>query len=125
MDVAADAIAVFQTGHLATVTLHFSSLRIQNNVDVFQATHFILQNLISLHFRRKLKQRHMFNYTGQIDSRFNARVTAANHRHAFAFKQWAITVRAIGYAFGPILIFARYVHVAPFGTGGNNNAACF
>ena len=67
----------------------------------------------------------MFNNTCQVDSRFNAGVTAANYRNTLTFKQRTITVRAIGYTFGAILIFARNVHVAPFRAGGDDNATCF
>ena len=65
----------------------------------------------------------MFNNPRQIDSRFHAGVTAADHRDAFTFEQRAVTVRAIGHAFGAILIFARHVHVAPFRASGNDHAA--
>ena len=37
VNIAADTIAIFQTYDFATVAFHFRGLRIQNNVDVFQA----------------------------------------------------------------------------------------
>ncbi|GDF53416.1 hypothetical protein HmCmsJML288_01033 [Escherichia coli] len=125
MNIAADTIAIFQTYDFATVAFHFRGLRIQNNVDVFQAAQFVLQNLVGFHFWRKFQQRYVLNDTRQVNCRFHAGVTAADNRYAFAFKQRAVAVRAVGHAFGAILIFARNVHVAPFCTSRHDNAACF
>lgn len=58
----------------------------------------------------------------QVDSGFYPGVPAANYRYAFALKQRTVAVRAVGHAFGAILIFARYVHIAPFRPGGNDDA---
>ena len=67
----------------------------------------------------------MLNNACQIDCRFHTGVTAADHRHALAFKQRAVAVRAVGYALGTILILTRNVHVTPFRAGGNDHAARF
>ena len=125
MHVAAHAVAVFQAGHFAAVALHFRGLRVQYDVDVFQAANFILQNLVGLHLWSELQKGNVLNNPRQVDSRFHAGVTAADHRHAFTFKQRAVAVRTVGHAFGTVLIFARNVHVAPFRAGGNDNAARF
>ena len=123
--ITADPVTILQAGHFATIARHFSGLRIENDIDIFQAADFILQDLVGFHFRRELQQGHMFYQTSQIDGRFNAGVTAADNRHAFTFKQRAVAVWAIGHPFGAVLILTRHVHVAPFCPGGDDHAACF
>ncbi len=65
------------------------------------------RTLVGFHFWRKFEQRYVLNDTRQVNCRFHAGVTAADNRYAFAFKQRAVAVRAVGHAFGAILIFAR------------------
>ena len=125
MLIAAHAVAVLQASDFATVAHHFRGLRVENDIDVFQAADFILQNLVGLHFRRELQQSNMFNNASQIDCRFHTGVTAADNRHALAFKQRAVAVRAVGHALGTILILTRHVHVTPFRASGNDNATRF
>ncbi|MNV13720.1 hypothetical protein D3C71_1043710 [compost metagenome] len=125
MNVTAHAVAVFQAGHFSAIAFHFRRLCVQHDIDVLQAAHFILQYLVGFHFWCKFQQRYVFHNAGQIDGGFNAGVTTADHCDALTFKQRAIAVRAVGHAFGAILIFTRHVHVAPFRAGGNDHAARF
>ena len=119
------AILIIKAGQLRAVAFHFGGHRVQDDVDVFQAAQFILQHLVGFHLRRKFQQRYVLNDPREVDSRFHAGVTAADDRDAFAFKQRAVTVRAVGHAFGAILIFTRYAHVAPFRAGRHDHAARF
>ena len=62
-------------------------------------------------------ERHVRDYASQVNRRLNARVAAANHRHALALEQRAVAVRAVGHALGAVLVFAGHVHVAPARAG--------
>ncbi len=63
----------------------------------------------------------MADDTGQVDGRFNARVTTANHRYTLAFEQRTIAVRAEAHAFGFVFLLARYTHFTPAGAGGQDH----
>ena len=66
----------------------------------------------------------MADDTGEVDSRFDTRIAAADNCDALALEQRAVAVRAIGNALVAIFGFPGDAEIAPAGTGRQDQAAC-
>ena len=122
VQLAALAVLVGQAHHLAAVALDLGGLRIHQHLDVGQAVQLALQHRVGAQLAVEFQQRHVVHHAGQVDGRLDARVAAADHGHLLALEQRAVAVRAVGHALGAVLGFARHVHVAPAGAGGQDHA---
>src|SRR5690606_5154090 len=87
------------------------------------AAQLALQDFVGTQGIGKLDQRDVLHNAGQVDGSFDTRVAAANDRHSLALKERAVAVRAVGYTGVAVLTFARHVHLAPAGAGGQNHGA--
>src|SRR5690606_8787532 len=100
----------------------FSRQRRGNYGHVRQAEQLALQHGIGAQLGIEFDQCDMADDAGEVDRRLDARVAATDYRHALAFEQRAIAVRAIGDTAAAELAFARHIHFAPARTGGNDHA---
>jgi len=72
-----------------------------------------------------LNERDLRDHTREVDCGFYTRIATSYHCNTFALKQWAIAVRAIGYAFIAILLLAWHIEFAPARTGCQDHGFCF
>ena len=117
------AVGVVKATYLAVLAHHLGGLARGDDLHVVQAAQFLLQHFVCTHLLAELDQGNVANNTGQVDGCFNTGVTTADDRHALAFEQRAVAVRAVGHALVTVLFFTRHTHLAPAGTGGQNKGA--
>src|SRR3546814_10077720 len=84
-----------------------------SDLHVRQAVQFALQYCVSTQLHVELQQSDVGHDASQVNGRFHAGVTTANHRDALAFEQRAVAVRAVCHALVAVLLLARHVHFAP------------
>src|SRR5471032_1710006 len=91
-------VLVAQAVDLLTVASGFGGLSVGDHGHVRQAVQLALQHGVCTQLHVKLQQRYVSHDTGQVDGRFHARVTTADHGNALALEQRAVTVRAVRHA---------------------------
>ncbi|CPS32102.1 Uncharacterised protein [Mycobacteroides abscessus] len=79
-----------------------------------------MQHLIRTQFGIKFHQRYMFYNPCQVNRGFDTRVTPTNHGYTFAFEQWTITVRTVGYTTGFVFLLTWNIHLSPACAGRQN-----
>ena len=72
-----------------------------------------MQHGIGAQLAVEFKQGDMADDTGQVNGRFYAGVTAADHRHTLALEQRAIAMRAEAHALGLVFLLAGHTHLSP------------
>ena len=114
------AVLVHQAGDLLAVALHFAGQGTGDHLDVRQAVELALQHGVGAQLAVEFQQGHVGDDAGQVDGRLDARVAAADHRHALALEQRAVAVRAEAHALGLVFLLAGHAHFAPASAGGED-----
>jgi hypothetical protein len=112
-DFAAGPIGVDEAVDLLAVAGHFGGQRLVITRTLGRLNSFFCSTASARRLAVELEQRDMRDDTGEVDRRLDARVAAADHRHALALEQRAVAVRAIGDAMAAVLLLAGNVHLAP------------
>ncbi len=118
------AISVRESGDLLAVADDLGGHGAEDDVDVRQAAKLVLQHFVGSHLVGELEQGDVVDDAGQADRRFDTGVPATDHGGALALVERAVAVRTVGNASVGIFLFTGHAHVAPAGTGRDDDRAC-
>src|SRR5690606_17343078 len=93
------------------------------DVDVGHAPQLVLQHLVGAQLAVEFEHGHVIDDVGEVDRRLDARVAAADYRHALALVQGSIAVRTLGDAAVAVLELPGTAAIAPARTGRQDHGS--